>query len=164
MAYKSFNQRFPKFKWVLMFAVILALPLTVWSVNNVSTNTQQHAYIPPGDGGGPAPTGVKITSAPTGLKSTTRCTTNSSGKKVYTFLYTWKSVPIADNYQVVSYAKKSNGTVTTEESKPFSGTSIYHGAVNPPTISVTWRVRGYNSYSHTYGPYSEVKSASLVCN
>ncbi len=43
MAYKSFNQRFPTFKWVLLLAVVFALPLTMWSLNNVSTNTQQHA-------------------------------------------------------------------------------------------------------------------------
>lgn len=43
MAYKSFNQRFPAFKWILLLAVLLALPLTLFSVQNVSTNIQQHA-------------------------------------------------------------------------------------------------------------------------
>jgi hypothetical protein len=43
MAYKSFNQRYPAFKWIFMFAVLLTLPLTVFSVQKVSTNTTQHA-------------------------------------------------------------------------------------------------------------------------
>lgn len=43
MAYKSFNQRFPKFKWVLFLAVLITLPLTVFSVQKVSTSTEQHA-------------------------------------------------------------------------------------------------------------------------
>ena len=45
MAYKSFNQRFPAFKWVLLFAILLSIPLTVWSLNNVSTQYQQNATI-----------------------------------------------------------------------------------------------------------------------
>lgn len=48
MAYKSFNQRYPKFKWVLFLAILITLPLTVFSANKVSTNTQQHAASSPG--------------------------------------------------------------------------------------------------------------------
>jgi hypothetical protein len=45
MARKSigFRRRFPHFGLFLVIAVTLAIPLTVWSLNNVSTNTQQHA-------------------------------------------------------------------------------------------------------------------------
>lgn len=43
MAYRSFNQRLPKFKWVLLLAILITLPLTVFSVQKVSTNTDEHA-------------------------------------------------------------------------------------------------------------------------
>lgn len=43
MAYRSFNQRFPKFKWILFLAILITLPLTVFSVQKVSTSTEQHA-------------------------------------------------------------------------------------------------------------------------
>jgi len=43
MAQKSFNQRHPEFKWVLLFAVFFAIPLTVFSVQRVPTTTQQNA-------------------------------------------------------------------------------------------------------------------------
>ncbi|HYM65552.1 MAG TPA: hypothetical protein VES68_03660 [Candidatus Sulfotelmatobacter sp.] len=45
MAYKSFNQRFPAFKWVLFLATTFTLILTVFAVQNVSTNYQQHAQV-----------------------------------------------------------------------------------------------------------------------
>lgn len=43
MAYRSFNQRFPKFKWILFLSILITLPLTVFSVQKVSTSTEQHA-------------------------------------------------------------------------------------------------------------------------
>ena len=45
MAYRSLNQRFPKLKWVLLLAVLITLPLTVFSVQKVSTSTEQHAAV-----------------------------------------------------------------------------------------------------------------------
>lgn len=43
MAKKSFNQRNPAFKWVFLFAVIAAIPLTLYSFNNTSTEIRSNA-------------------------------------------------------------------------------------------------------------------------
>ncbi|HYM65131.1 MAG TPA: hypothetical protein VES68_01445 [Candidatus Sulfotelmatobacter sp.] len=40
---KSFNKRYPSFGIFLIVALMIAVPLTVWSLNNVSTNTSQYA-------------------------------------------------------------------------------------------------------------------------
>ena len=79
MAYKSFNQRFPTFKWVLLLAIIISVPLTVWSLNNVSTNYQQDAAKGGNSGGSgsgscevmpnPVSVGADWTVAGTGLPS-----------------------------------------------------------------------------------------------
>lgn len=47
MAKKSnrFTDRFPHFGLFLVIAIALAIPLTVWSLNNVSTITQQEAAL-----------------------------------------------------------------------------------------------------------------------
>lgn len=39
----GFTERFPHFGIFIVIAVVLAIPLTVWSLNNVSTNTSQEA-------------------------------------------------------------------------------------------------------------------------
>ena len=93
MATKSFNKRYPAFKWVLLVAVLLAIPLTVFSVQKVPTNTQQHAAVP------------SITSTPDHLPSnltqTTYCensTDQLAGQSAAKF--SWTGVPGISQYSI----------------------------------------------------------------
>lgn len=43
MTKKSFNQKNPAFKWVFLFAVVAAIPLTLYSFNSISTETRSDA-------------------------------------------------------------------------------------------------------------------------
>lgn len=96
MAYRSFNQRFPKFKWVLLLAALITLPLTVFSTQNVSTTTEQHAA-----GISPAPkplcpTKIAVTlKAPTGLWTRSFCASDRAWVD-----FNWNKVPGAFRYTV----------------------------------------------------------------
>lgn len=39
----SFNERFPHFGIILVLAVVLSIPLTIWSLKNAPTQTQEEA-------------------------------------------------------------------------------------------------------------------------
>ncbi len=42
----KFRERFPHFGIFLVIAIALAIPFTVWSLNNIQTQTQQYAAMP----------------------------------------------------------------------------------------------------------------------
>lgn len=43
MAKKSFNERVPAFKWIFLLALIVSVPVTLWSLTR-QTQTQSNAY------------------------------------------------------------------------------------------------------------------------
>lgn len=47
MAKKSFNQRNPAFKWVFLFAVVISIPITLYSFNNTPTEIRSNAATTP---------------------------------------------------------------------------------------------------------------------
>lgn len=138
MAYKSFNQRFPKFKWVLLLAALIVIPLTVWSAQQ-TTSTEQHAAAAtcgPSNTGPRCAAGSKCSytqgninfggtcipsslSAPTGpVAYTTKCTRNGVSYGIFNF--NWNTVSGADGYflfykyQGASvYSSKTLGKVTS---------------------------------------------------
>lgn len=182
MAYKSFNQRFPTFKWVLLFAVLLTLPLTVFSVQHVSTNVQQHAstYTCGPNNTNPAcPSGYTCSyiqgnptfggtcylnapsSAPILNKGTYSTCTNYGETFTSKMYFSWSSVPRATGY-IVTWYDTVYGNLVGKNSKKVTttSTSIY------PSISwgarFYWNVRAYNSTST--GPVSPDQQMYFSCN
>lgn len=106
MAKKSFNQRVPIFKWVLLLAFAISIPVTLWSLSN-QTQTKSNAF---GDSDGPscvsAPTWTLVshtdytTSVKYKLTLTSKCPNITVGPfgKLFNNFGIWAKVPAGWSY------------------------------------------------------------------
>ena len=182
----SFSSRFPHFKLFLFLAVLIALPLTVFSVQKVPTSTQQHAsgatcssvgggcvtygkdcasgYTNPSylcSGGvccAPAP------STPTGLSASSNCHYYPNTLDAAYFNFHWKSLPFVTKYNIYllitdkngNYVQSFNFYSTTNSYSP-AGVSLEHN------VLAKWRIRAYYPGVGAYGSYSSYQSIPLSC-
>lgn len=141
--------KLPHFGLILFVALAITLGLTVFAVQNVSTNTQQHAAYNECD---PSPCHL---TAPT-------LTVVSSSYQKYNESCTiymkvkWSAVSHATKYYLYWYSSlgQLNTIITTSTSHTFS-LSI------PNQGKFYTYVKAYNSYPSTFGPASETKT--LIC-
>lgn len=169
MAKKSFLQRFPHFGLIMIIAVVLAIPLTVWSTKNVSTQTEQHASVAPEpycssfnirdciygcqpttSGGycksAPTPTPAPL-SAPTNLSGyLSSCVKTSYGTTTGTLHLSWSKVTNATSYKITVY--NSIQTINLSSTTNYYSTSSYSYAT------------GYNLYSYVQAYNSTSKTTS----
>jgi len=187
----GFTSRFPNFGIFFVIAIALAIPLTTWSLNNVSTNTQQHAQTATCTARGGTcykyncPTsGYLLTSGTCGLMTDSACclpkiTSAPSGLTNISYtckLYSgdppsggasvkvkWNSVSHANQYIVYWQIQNSSGGVVGSDNKTVSGLSTTISASVLIPGKFFWYVKGYNSLSKLYGPVSSKKEFNMVC-
>lgn len=147
----SFSERFPLAGIFLVIAIALAIPLTTWSLNNVSTQTEQHAATATCTSTYGAscykyscPSGYISVSGTCGLMTDSACCTNKlpaatglntnitycSTNNDYLFTFTWNRVPNATSYKVYykingsssySYRSTTYTSLTLDNQKDLGG-------------------------------------------
>jgi hypothetical protein len=153
MAKKSaFKNRFPQFKILLFLALVLGLPLSVWTVINAPTTIQQQASSLPKE-------------APTNLSAKSICNEN---KSLYNF--SWNQVPNSSGYNFYyyySYVDENLGSVTKHKGPlktigfPLGTFSLHDLDLPDTTETLFWYVRAKNLSGA--GPASEIATAPVAC-
>lgn len=170
---KNSSVRLPHFGKVLFLALVISLGISVWSVQNAPTQTQQYASVEPEDpycssfntrdciygctptstGGtckpAPTPTPVPMT-APTNLIGTLKnCVKTSFGTTKGTLSLSWSKVTNATSYKISVYNSVQRISLTSTTTS--LSTSSYSYATG---YKLYWYVAGYNSNSKTTGSKS----------
>lgn len=190
MAYRSFNQRFPAFKWLLLLAITLTLGLTVWSVQNVSTQTQQHAataYTCGSNGGAcykyACPSGATLMSGtcgamadsaccamqpptPTGLKSNSwYCKFGSPIVEYDTINFNWGATQYATNYTLY-WRIYSTTNAYTYNAVSLSGYNNTTYLLNTKSLNgrhLQWYIKAANAYYSSKSSTYTTPTAFLSC-
>jgi len=146
--------KLPHFGLFLFIALAITLGLTVFAVQKVSTNTQQHAAYNECD-----PSPCRLTAPTLSVVSSfyTRgdltCTINMKVK--------WSAVAHATKYYLYWYSKTLAGNQVGSDTIVTTSTShTFNVSIPHPGKFYTY-VKAYNSYPSTFGPPSETKT--LTC-
>ena len=183
----SFSSRFPHFKLFLFLAVVIALPLTVFSANKVSTNSDQHAAVAAtcsSVGGGCVSSGrdcasgftnpllscvsgvccVPAPKTPYNLSASSKCHYYADAENAAYFSFHWTNLPNVTKYNIYLLITDKRGYYA--QSFNFYPTSSPY---NPAAVSLNhnvlakWRIRAYYPGVAGYGPYSNYQSIPLSC-
>lgn len=183
MAKTSFLQRFPHAGIIMVFAIVLAIPLTVWSLNNVSTQTEQQAQSTSTctSNGGVCykywcPNGMaKIQgtcgaladpacctgtlSAPTGVKAYSwYC--NINGVEHDTINFNWSKVTYANQY-VIHHRIYSTDNRYSYNTITVNGASSVNYLYNTKNLNGR-RIQWYLTAKNTYSGYSSKSSTQTT--
>jgi hypothetical protein len=184
----GFSKRFPNFGLFLVIALAIAIPLTVWSLKNASTNIEQFAQAPkcgpnnqnpscPSDfkcsytAGNPILGGncaLKTLKPVKNLKSNSTCEYNSDGPNNTEFTLTWDRVQNANSYKIYgNYYYIDQGSLTNVRVGPYSATNN-SGIIDIPIPQNVkffyWYVRAYNTSFKVIGPMGSGTSLILNCH
>lgn len=110
------------------------------------------------------PASTKITKAPTNLVgSSPKCLTAGRESPLAYFNTRWAKTANATHYQV-SWETRRGTTVKAYDSQArVANTSLSFSRSIHADVKFFWKVRGYNSKSRLYGPYSAFKEIKLNC-
>lgn len=191
MAKMSFLQRFPHAGIIMVLAVVFAIPLTLWSFNNASTQTQEHAqtvsYTCTGNGGTcykySCPSGnaliagtcgamadsaccISKLSAPTGLQSKQwYCKYGTPLTEHDTANFWWSPVKNATSY-ILYYRIYSNIYNYAYKSVSVGNTTqklIDNIYTNLNGRHIQWYVRANNSPLTSISPTTTTPTAFVSC-
>lgn len=184
----GFRQRFPFAGLFLVIAVAVAIPLTVWSLNNVSTITNQQAQTPKCGANNlnpTCPTGftcryvsnnplfggtcvLESLSTPANLTIATNCKYNASNPNDATIILNWDKVDNATGYTLYgNYYYLNQGKLVNVMLSPYTTSNNSYTLTIPVPKEVKqlyWHIKAANSVFKVVGPASEAVSSALNCN
>ncbi len=183
----GFSDRFPHVGLFFIIALILAIPLTVWSLNNASTNFIQQAQsfkCGPFNNNPACPPGFKCEynantavlggscnlvalPAPTGLTTASSCISNLGMPNQATFSLSWNRVNYATGYRVY-------GNYYYFDGKNLSDVKVgpYRTDTNSYTLNLPlprgvsnfyWYTDAYNSVYNVISQHSALSTGALNC-
>lgn len=150
---KLLNKKFKPLNLFLTLILLIVLPIIVFSSMKAPTNLSQFAAS-------------LVTNAPQNLKATSSvCLEDASYPVASRFKFSWSSVSGANRYQINwKVIKLSTGKLYN--SGNLSASTNYINPQEPffidPWYPIYWKVRGYNTYSNSYGPWSYELKLSLT--
>jgi hypothetical protein len=181
----GFSDRFPHFGIFLVIAVAIAIPLTVWSLNNASTNTRQYAQASkcgPSNQNPSCPIDYKCLftannpllggtcnlsalNAPKNPRASTSCQYNPDNPNIAVFSLTWNPVDNATDYKVYgSYYYADQTNLVTTKVGPYTATTNSYTLTIPLPHNAKyfyWYVKANNA-SFKVTSASSVNSAIIL--
>ena len=182
MAKSAFAKRFPYARLFVLLAILIALPLVLWSVQKAPTQTQEHAAArtcgPNGQNpscptgyacgnwtaGNPNFGGTCSLGAPTGLSASAKCHYYASSPNAVYFSFHWNSLPFVTKYNIYVLITDKKGNYA-QSFTFYPGTNTYHpaGVSLFHNVLAKWRIRAYDPAAGIYSPYSGYQSIALGC-